>query len=58
MFAAPDRSDSDIDAIGCEFLGEYRESGRSFFRYRPYNFDVEIISTALITQSLAHWAGR
>src|SRR5262249_38503003 len=40
--------------IGREFLGEYRESGRRFFSDRPYNFDVEIISVALITQSLTH----
>jgi hypothetical protein len=51
VFSRPHRRahrDNDVDAIGCEFLREYRESGRSFCRYRPYNFDVEIIATALI----------
>src|SRR5262245_59770711 len=48
------RRDDHVDAIGREFLGEYRESGRRFFSDRPYNFDVEIISAALITQSVTH----
>src|SRR5262245_1913131 len=46
--------DDHVDAIGREFLGEYRESGRHFFSDRPYNFDVEIIAASLITQSLTH----